>query len=251
MTSDTVRFEGVVRHYDAQHVIGPLDLAVGPGHCAALVGPNGCGKSTMLRIAAGNEHPDDGTVEVLGVAPTQNSPAFRSRVFVLDEVSYFPDLTVREHLELVAVGHGHGDGTPERVDDALERCRLANHADLSPRKLSRGLQQLMSIASMLLAPRLELLVLDEPERHLDTEAKEWLAGFLADRKAEGACLLLATHHRPFVDALADQVHEFDALGNTFADTPEAAPADAPADAAGDDSAGSAGNTAGDTRRDDT
>ncbi len=212
-TSDTVRFEGVVRHYDAQHVIGPLDLAVGPGHCAALVGPNGCGKSTMLRIAAGNEHPDDGTVEVLGGAPAQNSPAFRSRVFVLDEVSYFPDLTVREHLELVAVGHGHGEGAPDRVDDALEGCRLTNHADLSPRKLSRGLQQLMSIASMLLAPRLELLVLDEPERHLDTKAKEWLAGFLADRKAEGVCLLLATHHRPFVEALADQVHDFDPSGD--------------------------------------
>lgn len=207
-TNGTVRFQGVVRHYDAQHVIGPLDLTVGPGHCAALVGPNGCGKSTMLRIAAGNEHPDEGTVEVLGGAPTQNSPAFRSRVFVLDEVSYFPDLTVREHLELVAVGHGHGAHAPDRVDDALERCRLTNHADLNPRKLSRGLQQLMSIAAMLLAPRLELLVLDEPERHLDTEAKEWLIGFLAERKAEGVCLLLATHHRPFVDALADQVHDF-------------------------------------------
>lgn len=216
-TNDTVRFEGVVRHYDAQHVIGPLDLAVGPGRCAALVGANGCGKSTMLRIAAGDEHPDDGTVEVLGGAPTQNSPAFRSRVFVLDEVSYFPDLTVREHLELVAVGHGHGEAAPDRVDDALGRCRLTNHADLNPRKLSRGLQQLMSIASMLLAPRLELLVLDEPERHLDAKAKEWLAGFLAERKAEGVCLLLATHYRPFVDALADQVHDFDDLGGARED----------------------------------
>lgn len=216
-TNDTVRFEGVVRRYDAQHVIGPLDLAVGPGHCAALVGANGCGKSTMLRIAAGGEHPDDGTVEVLGGAPTQNSPAFRGRVFVLDEVSYFPDLTVREHLELVAVGQGHGEAAPDRVDDALERCRLTNHADLNPRKLSRGLQQLMSIASMLLAPRLELLVLDEPERHLDAKAKEWLIRFLADRKAEGVCLLLATHYRPFVDALADQVHDFDALADARAD----------------------------------
>ena len=207
-TDDTVRFEGVIRRYDAQHVIGPLDLTAGPGRCAALVGPNGCGKSTMLRVAAGSEHPDEGTVDVLGGAPAQNSPAFRSRVFVLDEVSYFPDLTVREHLELVAVGHGHGADAPVRVDDALERCRLTNHADLNPRKLSRGLQQLMSIAAMLLAPRLELLLLDEPERHLDSKAKEWLIGFLAERKAEGACLLLATHHRPFVDALADQVHDF-------------------------------------------
>ncbi|GAB3745985.1 ATP-binding cassette domain-containing protein [Nocardiopsis nanhaiensis] len=208
--TSTVRFDGVVRRYDAHHVIGPFDLTVEAGRCAALVGANGCGKSTMLRIAAGTEHPDEGGIEVLGGAPAQNSPAFRSRVFVLDEVSYFPDLTVREHLELVAVGHGHGEGAADRVGDALDRCRLGNHADLNPRKLSRGLQQLMSIAAMLLTPRLELIVLDEPERHLDTNAKEWFAGFLADRKAEGVCLLLATHHRPFVDALADQVHDFDA-----------------------------------------
>lgn len=213
-TDASIRFEGVVRRYDPQHVIGPVDLVAAPGECAALVGPNGCGKSTMLRAAAGTEPLDDGTVHVLGECPVQASPDFRSRVAVLDETSFFPDLTVREHLELTAVGHGLGQDTDQCVEEALSLCRLSHHADMSPSKLSRGLQQLMSIAVILLPRATEVLLLDEPERHLDDEAKEWLSTILEQKKKEGACLLLATHHRPFVDVLADEVFVFGTQSHT-------------------------------------
>lgn len=210
--ASAIRFEGAVRRYGPQHVIGPVDLAATPGQCAALVGPNGCGKSTMIRVAAGSEPQDDGIVQVLGARPRQASPDFRGRVLVLDETSFFPDLTVREHLELTAVGHGLGKETAQHVEEALIRCRLSRHADMNPSRLSKGLQQLMSIAVMLLPPTAEVLLLDEPERHLDDEAKGWLATVLAQRKADGVCLLLATHYRPFVDALADEVFAFDTRG---------------------------------------
>lgn len=211
-TDASIRFEGVVRRYDPQHVIGPVDLVAAPGECVALVGPNGCGKSTMLRVAAGTEPLDEGTVHVLGEHPVQASPDFRARVAVLDETSFFPDLTVREHLELTAVGHGLGQDADRCVEEALSLCRLSHHADMSPSKLSKGLQQLMSIAVMILPPATEVLLLDEPERHLDHEAKGWLSTTLEQRKKEGSCLLLATHHRPFVDALADEVFVFDSQG---------------------------------------
>lgn len=210
----SVRFQGAVRRYDPQHVIGPVDLMAAPGECAALVGPNGCGKSTMLRAAAGTEPLDDGTVHVLGERPVQASPDFRARVSALDETSFFPDLTVREHLELIAVGHGLGQDTDRCVEETLSLCRLSHHADMGPGKLSRGLQQLMSIAVMLLPRTTEVLLLDEPERHLDAEAKGWLVTILEQRKKEGACLLLATHHRPFVDALAGKVFAFDTHSRT-------------------------------------
>lgn len=213
-TDASIRFEGAVRRYDPQHVIGPVDLVAAPGECVALVGPNGCGKSTMLRVAAGTEPLDEGTVHVLGERPVQASSDFRARVAALDEASFFPDLTVREHLELTAVGHGLGQDADRCVEETLALCRLSHHADMSPGKLSRGLQQLMSIAVMLLPRATEVLLLDEPERHLDADAKEWFSTMLGQRKKEGACLLLATHHRPFVDTLADEVFVFHAQSRT-------------------------------------
>ncbi|MFV2197782.1 ATP-binding cassette domain-containing protein [Nocardiopsis sp. LOL_012] len=202
-----VRFEGAVRRYGPLHTVGPLDLAVRPGTCTALTGPNGCGKSTALRMAAGDEPCDEGAVRVLGAPPDQADPAFRRRVAVLDAPAFFPDLTVREHLELTAVGHGLGGRAPARVEEVLDECRLSAHAGLAPDGLSSGLRQMMSIAALLLPPVLDLLLLDEPERHLDHEARRWLADVLRARRDGGACLLLATHHRPLVESLAHEVHD--------------------------------------------
>lgn len=206
--TERVRFDEAVRDYDGDRVVGPVDLVARAGECVALVGPNGCGKSTALRMASGVEHPDSGTILVLGRPPAPGAADFRRRVAVLDETSYFPDLTVREHLEIVAVGHGLGVDAPERVDEALEHCRLSGHADVAPGKLSQGLRQLMSIASILLPPRTEVLLLDEPERHLDERARTWLVEVLSGLRTEGACLLVATHHRPLVRALADRVYDY-------------------------------------------
>ncbi|ASU82830.1 ABC transporter ATP-binding protein [Nocardiopsis gilva YIM 90087] len=203
-----IRLKGVVRHYGPNHAIGPIDLEVGPGESVVLIGPNGCGKSTMLRVAAGLETYDSGSVNVLGGEPQQDSPDFRRRVFVLDELAFFPDLSVREHLELIAVGHGLGNKAARRVDAVLARCRLSLHGDLSPRQLSKGLQQLLLIASMLVPPSPDLMILDEPERHLDEDARSWLGEELVQKKLEGTGLLVATHHRPLVEALGDRVVDF-------------------------------------------
>ncbi|MEO3784630.1 ABC transporter ATP-binding protein [Actinocorallia sp. B10E7] len=200
-----VEFDGVVRTYGGGRVIGPVSLALAPGEGVALTGPNGSGKSTLLRVATGVDRADEGTTRVLGGTPRPHDPEFRRRVLVLDEVSYFPDLSVREHLMLVAVGYGLGRAADGRVDEVLEECRLAGHRDLSPYKLSSGLRQLMALAAMLLPPEPELLVLDEPERHLDDSARAWLAEVLAAGKRSGTAVLFASHSGELVRAVADRV----------------------------------------------
>ena len=200
-----VECDGLVRVYGPGQAVGPVSLPLAAGEGAALTGPNGAGKSTLLRIVCGDDRPDEGTVRVLGGPPRAEDPRFRRRGLVLDEVSYFPDLSVREHLLLVAVGHGLGRSAEERVADVLEVCRLGGHRDLSPYKLSSGLRQLMGIAALLLPPEPELLVLDEPERHLDGTARTWLGEVLNERKRAGTAVLFATHSQELVHAAADRI----------------------------------------------
>ncbi|MCD0447626.1 ATP-binding cassette domain-containing protein [Actinocorallia sp. API 0066] len=187
---DAVVADGLLRDFGGGRRVGPVGFTVRAGELVALRGSNGAGKSTILRAVCGEERPDAGSVHVLGRAPRRAASWFRTEVGVLEDRSAFPDLTVREHLELVAVGHGLG---AERAASVAAACRLADHADLSPHKLSSGLRQLFALAAILIPERTRLLVLDEPERHLDARARTWLAATLRARAATGTAVLTATH----------------------------------------------------------
>ncbi|MDX6738328.1 ABC transporter ATP-binding protein [Actinocorallia sp. A-T 12471] len=188
-----VTADGLVRDFGGGRRVGPVGFAVGEGELVVLRGGNGSGKSTVLRLVCGEEAPDEGGVAVWGRTPRRAELWFRARVGVLDDVSAFPELTVREHLTLVAVGHGLRDRAAARVDWALDACRLADHADVSPYKLSRGLRQLLGLAAVLIPEQTRLLLLDEPERHLDARARAWLAETLTERRNSGTAVLAATH----------------------------------------------------------
>jgi ABC-2 type transport system ATP-binding protein len=196
---------GVSRAYGERAALSPVDLAVAAGRCVAVMGANGSGKSTLLRIAAGRDTPTTGQVVYAGRGLTEDDPVIRTEVAVVgDMVSAYPDLTVREHLQLVAVAHGAGRGRDDLVDRALGECRLAGHAGALPGSLSSGQQQALHLAAMLVRPR-RLIVLDEPEQRLDPAARNWLAGLLSAEKRAGAALLIATHHVELAAAVADHV----------------------------------------------
>jgi ABC-2 type transport system ATP-binding protein len=195
---------GVSRSYGPLHALKPVDLSVLPGQCIALLGVNGSGKSTLLRIAAGRDTPTTGRVTYSGMPLREDSLIARAEIAVAGEVSStYPDLTVREHLMLVAVAHSGGAEAPGIVDRALSECRLSDHSDALPGSLSSGQRQALQLAAVLVRPR-RVLILDEPEQRLDPGARRWLAGLLAREKAAGAAVLLATHHVELADAVADE-----------------------------------------------
>lgn len=108
-----LRLRGVSRTYGERKALHPLDLDLRPGECTALFGHNGSGKSTLLRIAAGRDTPTTGEALFAGRPVSEDDPQVRARVAVVgDMVACYPDLTVREHLELVAVAHAV-DGADE------------------------------------------------------------------------------------------------------------------------------------------
>jgi ABC-2 type transport system ATP-binding protein len=166
---------------------------------------NGSGKSTLLRIAAGRDTPTTGQVSYRGRPLREDALVARTEIAMAGEVSStYPDLTVREHLLLVAIAHGAGQAAPDLVDGALAECRLADHGEALPGSLSSGQRQALQLAAVLVRPR-RLLILDEPEQRLDPGARRWLGGLLTQEKATGAAVLLATHHVELAEAVADQV----------------------------------------------
>jgi ABC-2 type transport system ATP-binding protein len=196
---------GVSRSYGERVALRPIDLALAAGRCIAVMGANGSGKSTLLRIAAGRDTPSTGQVVYAGRGMSQDDLVVRTEIAVVgDMVSAYPDLTVREHLELVAVAHGAGGGRDELVDEALAECNLAGHGDALPGSLSSGQLQALHLATMLVRPR-RLMVLDEPEQRLDPARRRWLGELLHAEKEAGAAVLMATHHLELATAAADHV----------------------------------------------
>jgi ABC-2 type transport system ATP-binding protein len=197
-----LQLRGVRKTYGELVAVDLLDLEVRPGDCVALIGHNGSGKTTTLRLVAGLLEPTAGEVMVAG----DNLRLDRSRAalsFVPDSPLLYPDLTVREHLELVGLAHGVGDGLDGRVGDLLELLDLATRADFLPGQLSRGMRQKTQLACALVRP-FQVLLLDEPVVGLDPPSQQALHGVLVAAKQDGAAILLSTHQLAFAAGLADR-----------------------------------------------
>ena len=133
-TQPVLELRGLRKTYGELIALDLLDLEVRPGECVALIGHNGSGKTTTLRLVAGLLEPSEGQVTVAGGDLGEE----RSRAalsFVPDSPLLYPDLTVREHLELVGLAHGIGDDLDGRVAQLLELFELTSRADFLPGQL--------------------------------------------------------------------------------------------------------------------
>lgn len=207
MPAAALAVRGLRRRYGEFDALQGLELIVAAGECVAIIGRNGSGKTTAVRVIGGLLEPSDGAVEVLG-ARVHNSPeSIRARAAVAvvpDTPSLYSDLTVGEHLELVAVAHGvAGDGLDDRIDAVLARLGLGDRRDSRPGELSRGMRQKVQLACALIRPY-RLLVLDEPVVGLDPGSQETLRELLLEAKRDGAAVLLTTHQLEFARGIADR-----------------------------------------------
>lgn len=198
---------GLTRRYGRLVGLHGLDLDVAAGECVALIGANGSGKSTAVRTIAGLLEPSEGSVRVAGHDPHAEPGAESARAalaLVPDSPALYDDLTVRRHVELVALAHGAvDDGIDERITALLERLGLTARADFLPAELSRGMRQKASLACALVRPA-DVLVLDEPVVGLDPPSQELLRRLLLEAKERGAAVLLTTHQMRFADGVADR-----------------------------------------------
>ncbi|MGH3786060.1 MAG: ABC transporter ATP-binding protein [Pseudonocardiaceae bacterium] len=195
--------DGLSRRFGPRVVLSDVRFVLEAGHAAAVIGPNGAGKTTLLRCVVGADRPDDGRVLIDGRPLRETDSQMRAAVAsALDDVEFFPDLSVAEHLDLLARAHGAQPAT----ECVLAEIGLATVADRTPVSLSSGERRRLALASCLVRPR-RLLVLDEPEQRLDLAGRRWLIERLQQEKAEGCAVLFASHDAAVVKAVGDCVIE--------------------------------------------
>lgn len=188
----------------ASAVCPPINVSMSSGQGLAVVGANGTGKSTFLRAAAGLLAVLGGKIDVLGAPVDERARRFRAEVaVVLDEDSYLPALTVREHLLLTARGHGVRE-VSNLVTEQIEAFGLGDRQNALPTALSSGQRRRLLLAAAFVRPR-TLLVLDEPEQRLDSGMRDRLAERLAAEREAGGGVVMATHDPVLVRDVATKV----------------------------------------------
>jgi polar amino acid transport system ATP-binding protein len=175
-----------------------------------LIGPSGGGKSTLLRIIAGLETPDSGTVAINGksVAFDERSLLLHRRNIgvVFQAFNLFPHLTALENL-LLPLTVAHGQTKAQAQDAALQilsRFGLEGHANQKPASLSGGQKQRIAIARALVT-KPQLILLDEPTSALDPEMTHEVLEMIKELRDQGRELILATHEMAFAKNAADQI----------------------------------------------
>jgi putative spermidine/putrescine transport system ATP-binding protein len=198
--------EGLSRRYGAFAALDNLDLTVQPGELIALLGPSGCGKTTTLRLLAGLEDADAGTISVGGKDITRLPASRRDMGMVFQAYSLFPHMTVKQN-----VGFGlrlRGVSTTERDRRALEMLELvelSSQADRYPSQISGGQQQRVALARAL-AIEPQVLLLDEPLSALDAKVRAQLRDQIRRIQLEiGITTLFVTHDQEEALAIADRV----------------------------------------------
>lgn len=168
-----------------------IELRLGPGEVLQIEGPNGSGKTSLLRVLCGLTPPDAGHIRWGGTDIAEDPERFRRDLtFIGQTAGIKRHLTARENLE---AAHAIAGG-PAGVDhaDALARVGLANHADVPLRRLSAGQARRATLAR-LLTECSALWILDEPFTALDVDAKRMLEGFIVAHCEAGGIALFTTH----------------------------------------------------------
>ncbi len=188
--------------FGARWALRGITFQVAPGEIVALVGPNGAGKTTLLRTVATLSRPNAGQIFIGRIPLSEHPNAAREALgFVGHQTFMYDDLTAEENLRFYA--RLYDLDNPERIRAVARRVGIEHRLGDVTRTLSRGLQQRLTLARMLLHDP-AVLLLDEPYTGLDKNAADMLDQILLDAKKEGRAALFSTHDLERGLAIADR-----------------------------------------------
>ena len=190
-----VTAEHLTKSYTERLLFDDTDFSINEGDKIGLIGVNGTGKSTLLKLVAGLEEPDSGTIvrgRNLAIRYLPQNPLFEKGETVLESI-------IREND-----GHDHVWDFESQAKTMLNKLGIYDHNEVVDH-LSGGQKKRVALASVLLSTA-DLLILDEPTNHLDSEMAEWLEDYL--KRFKGA-LLMITHDRYFLDSVTNCIVELD------------------------------------------
>ncbi len=200
--SDVLTIRDLKKNYGRFQALKGLDLNIKKGQCVGLLGSNGAGKSTTIRIVTGQLRPTSGAVQVLGIDPSLHPKKIHPFIgYIPDSQTLYDDLTVFKNIEIFAELFSK---KKHEVNQILEKVHLQDKTDAKVKKLSKGLRQRVLIARALVHSP-EFIILDEPTTGLDPSSSESIYSILEELKHNGATILLTTHLMNDVDRLCDHI----------------------------------------------
>jgi ABC-2 type transport system ATP-binding protein len=200
-----IELKNVTKLYRDFAAVNDLSLTVNDGEIMGLIGHNGAGKSTTLKMIVGLIAPTSGTVTVMGHDMARDSLAAKRAIgFLPEESPLYDNMTAREYLLFFAELYGIPKGiAQERIDGLLDSLKLAEHNKLTG-EFSKGMRRKVAIARTLLHDP-TLLVLDEPNSGLDPLTSFFIINYLKTLRQQGKTILLSAHNLFHVEYICDRV----------------------------------------------
>jgi len=204
-----IRLRGLTKRYGDVVAVNAIDLDVAPGEFFTMLGPSGSGKTTTLRMIAGFETPDEGTIELAGEDVARLPPYERPVNTVFQDYALFPHMTVQQNVEygLMVTKVKRGERR-ERANEALEMVRLTGYGDRKPSQLSGGQRQRVALARAIVN-RPKVLLLDEPLGALDLKLRQQMQIELkAIQREVGITFVYVTHDQEEALTMSDRIAVF-------------------------------------------
>lgn len=195
MTALAIDVHGMSKQFGDYQAVSQLDLQVPTGCIYGFLGPNGCGKSTSIRMLTGLLTPSSGSLQVLGLQLPQQAEQLRSQVgYMTQKFSLYDNLTVQENLQFV----GQIYGLPrrqrqQRQQELLQLYHLDDKRQVMAGRLSGGQKQRLALAAATIHQP-KLLFLDEPTSAVDPENRRDFWERLFDLSEQGTTILVSTHY---------------------------------------------------------
>ncbi len=212
-----LRLSGVSKSYGTHKVLDGLDLTIQSGECFTLLGPSGCGKTVILRLIAGFETPDEGTVNIGGqvVADARHAlpPEERHIGVVFQDYAVWPHKTVHENISYpLEIAKAAKEKISTDVRKAIEQVGLKGLANRYPYQLSGGQQQRVALARALVTNP-AVMLLDEPLTNLDANLREEMRFEIKElQRKTGTTIFYVTHDQEVALAISDRMAIMDSEG---------------------------------------
>ena len=201
-----IEVHDVRKQFGDVQALGGVSFSARDGQITALLGPNGAGKTTLLRTLVGLLKRDHGTISVDGVDPERDPLTVRRNIgFLTDQFGLYERLSTREYLRYFGELNGMGGAAlKQRIDEVSELLSMDDILERRTKGFSQGQRIKVALARTLLH-RPRNLLLDEPSRGLDVMSTRALRRALTALRADGCCVIMATHVMQEVTALCDDV----------------------------------------------
>ena len=200
-----INVDALTRYYGSTAAVQQVSFSISPGQIVGLLGHNGAGKTTVMKMLSGYLEPSAGRVEIAGKDLALHARAIQQRLGYLPEnLPVYPEMSIADYLDYAAHLKGlRGDSKRRAIRRSVEATELTGRYLDPIGQLSRGFKQRVGVAQAILGDP-ELLILDEPGNGLDPEQNEHMRALIRELSSR-ATVILSTHIMQEVDALCDRV----------------------------------------------